>query len=118
MCHIFKQEFSGFINSLMGHFQLIKAKDNNKKYDSSCGDSHASGTLERVERDPCPAPSGPDGSAPSEQFSQQQILPEATPIRLKVKYIELGHQSLIGLHAHSCKQPMKARTPRILPLSL
>jgi hypothetical protein len=26
--------------------------------------------------------------------------------------VTVDHQSLIGLHAHSCTQPMKARTPR------
>ncbi len=33
-------------------------------------------------------------------------------------YRVIDHQSLIGIHAHSFTQPMIARTPRILYLSL
>jgi hypothetical protein len=34
-----------------------------------------------------------------------------TKLLMKVKHTEFAHQSLIGLHAHRCTQPMIARTP-------
>jgi hypothetical protein len=46
-----------------------------------------------------------------------------TYVKLNSKFLEFDHQSLIGLHAHSCTKPILARLPpphlaRILSLSL